>query len=118
MPQLEMKGKQPGWSVEIMALSFSNSIENGLTRWSQEIGDLGGAKGGSGRRGTGSNEVLLTPFWICLMQPMIDGTKRGRYLLEYVGLVRMYPHTYIRSAIRMYDTILSTRTRAHVQHLQ
>ena len=39
-------------------------------------------------------------------------------ILEYVGLVRMYPHTYIRSAIRMYDTILSTRTRAHVQHLQ
>ena len=39
-------------------------------------------------------------------------------VLECVWLVRMYTHTYIRSAIRIYDTILSTRTRAHVQHLQ
>ena len=73
-----MKGKQPGWSVEMMALSLSNSIAERLIRWSQETGDFGGANGGLGRRGTGSNEVLLTPFEIRLMCPMMDGTERGR----------------------------------------
>ena len=45
-----------------MALSLSNSIADWLTRWSLKIGDLGGAKGGSGIRGTGGKEVLLAPF--------------------------------------------------------
>ena len=45
-----------------MALSLSNSIADGLTRWSREIGDLGGAKGSLERSGMGGNKVLLTPF--------------------------------------------------------
>ena len=64
-----------------MALSLSNLIADGLTRWSLEIQDLGGAKGASGRRGTGGKEVLLTPFGIRGMQPKIDGTKRGMFFL-------------------------------------
>ena len=45
-----------------MALSLLNSIAEGLTRWSREMGDLGRAKGGSGRNGMGGKEVLLTPL--------------------------------------------------------
>ena len=76
-----MNGKRPGWSAEIMALSLSNSIAVGLTRCSWEIGDLGIANGNLGRRGTRGNDVLLTPFEILLMCPMMDGTERGRCFL-------------------------------------
>ena len=65
-----------------MALSLSNSIAEGLTRWSRDRGDLGGAKGCSGRRGTGGKEVCLTPFEVRRMRPSrIDGIERGRYFL-------------------------------------
>ena len=57
--------------------SLSNSIVDGLTRWSRDRGDLGGAKGGSGIRGTGGKEVLLTPLEVRRMRLMIDGTERG-----------------------------------------
>ena len=81
MSRVEVKGKRPGWSVESIALGLSNLIADGLTRWSREIGDLGGAKGGLGRRGTGGKEVLLTPLEVRCMWPMIDGTERGRCCL-------------------------------------
>ena len=81
MPRVEVKEKHPGWSDEIMVLSLSNSIADGLTRWSREIENLGGAKGGSGIRGTGGNEVLLTPLEVRHILPMIDGTERGRCFL-------------------------------------
>ena len=75
---MDVNGKRPGWSEESMALSLSNSIAVGLTRCLCEIGDLGGANGSSGRRGTEGLEVLLTPFEILLMCPIMDGTERGR----------------------------------------
>ena len=62
-------------------MSLSNSIAEGLTRWSQEIGDLGGAKGGSGRSGAGGNEILLTPLEVGRIRLMIDGAERGRCFL-------------------------------------
>ena len=42
------------------------------------MGDLGGGKGGSGRKGTGVKEVRLTPLEIYCMRPMMEGTERGR----------------------------------------
>ena len=42
--------------------------------------DLEGANGGSERRGTRGLGLLLTPFGILLMRPVMDGTKRGRFL--------------------------------------
>ena len=51
MPQLDVEGKLPGWSVEIIA----NSIADELIRWSWETGSLGGTGGGSERRGTRGN---------------------------------------------------------------
>ena len=78
MPHVDGKVKRPGWSVEIIALSLSNSIAEGLTRWLQQRGDLGGTKGGSGRRGIGNREMLLTPFGMRCMRSMIEGIERGR----------------------------------------
>ena len=75
-----MKGKQPSWSVEIMALRVSNSIALGLTRWVQKRRNLGGAKGSSTRGETGGLKVFLTPFGTLLTRPMIEGTERERCL--------------------------------------
>ena len=64
-----------------MALSLSNSIADGLTRWSRKIDDLGGAKGASRRRGMGGKEVLWIPLGVRCMQLMMDGTERERCFL-------------------------------------
>ena len=78
---MEVNGKRPGCSVEIVASSLLNLIAEGLTRWSQEIGDLGGAKGDSGRRGTIGTKVLWTSLGVRCMWLIMEGTERGRSFL-------------------------------------